>query len=192
MSQESDIPTALRSLAHRNRQLSQARGGRSQSSSYSALVSRCNKSSKLVSLSNPKRSGTPTSPQLSEQSPSHTDFSTPKLEMTNPSQTARDREKSLRDKQIREFSLEDFCIDGSSDGTSLLVSRLVLEIEAFHTDMTPFQLARLVAHAIIHHPLRLLDYLRHTQSMNDFVVASLSTFPLDISDPYSFCPLKAP
>lgn len=114
------------------------------------------------------------------------------LEMTLPSKRIIEREQHLRKNPPRKLSWDDFYIEDSSDGTSLLLSRLIEEISSIHTDLTPFQTARLAAHATVHHPLRLLEYLRNTSALNTFVIESLSTHPIDPTEPYYLCPLLTP
>ena len=113
-------------------------------------------------------------------------------DITLPSYKIIQREQNLRKKQIRDYNIDDFTIDGTSDGTSHLLSRLVDEITSIHGDLTPFQRARLAAHAITHHPLRLLEYLKNTNSMNNFVLTSLCNYPLDMTAPYELSPMRTP
>ena len=112
--------------------------------------------------------------------------------LEKPSQKIITREQQIQQKQVRDLTIEDFTIEDSSDGTSLLVARIVDAIYTFHSDLTHFQLARLAAHAITHHPLRLLDYLKNTSSMNSFVVTALCTFPVDTTDHSNLCPIILP
>ncbi len=118
--------------------------------------------------------------------------SQPEAMQTLPSHKIIELERALRQKDIRDFNLEDFTLAESSDGTSLLVSRLIDMITSIHTDLTPFQIARLAAHAIVHHPLRLLEYLTNTPALNSFVMSALQHYPVDTSDQYNLSPIDTP
>ncbi len=58
--------------------------------------------------------------------------------------------------------------------------------------MTDFKVARIAAHAILYHPLRLLNHLQHTSSMNNFTISSLSTYPTPTVDLYTIKPMNTP
>ena len=192
------ISQALRDQARANVRRSRNRGGGNPHSSFLSTppAGRGMGGTHLSPLPNTRRQGNSiTSTTLSRQpqeDSSTTDPSCPETEQTLPTPAIIEREKLLRRKPIRDLTLEDFLIDHSSEGTSLLVSLLVREIASIHDEMTEFQQARIAAHAILHHPLRLLNYLQHTSSMNDFTISSLSTYPTPTVDPYAINPMNTP
>ncbi len=61
--------------------------------------------------------------------------------LENPTQGIIDREQSLRHKPVRDLSIDDFTIDKTSDGTSLLVARVVDAIYMLHSELTTFEVA---------------------------------------------------
>ncbi len=65
-------------------------------------------------------------------------------------------------------------------------------IKEVHGEMSPFQLGRLAAHAIVHHPRRILEYLTDTTALNNFVLNSLCNYPIDSMEPSLICPMLTP
>ncbi len=115
-----------------------------------------------------------------------------KASLKLPTQKIIAREQSLRHKQVHDLTIDDFTIGETSEGASLLVAQVVDAILTFHSDLTTFQVACLAAHAITHHPYRLLGYLKNTSAMNNFVVQALCNFLVDTSDPSTLSPSITP
>jgi hypothetical protein len=144
----SGISQALRDQARSNLRNSRSKGGRTPHPQFcsASQEGRVTGSPHLTPLLNTQRRGKPPAatipPHTQTQAEPPTHGSTPlETEMTLPTPANIEREKLLRSKPIRDLTFEDFIIDNSSEGTSLLVSFLVREISTIHDDMTDFQLA---------------------------------------------------
>jgi hypothetical protein len=195
----SGISRALRDQAKLNVLHSRNRGGRTLHPPIRSAPStgRGAGSSPLTPLANPRRQGSSiastTLPHAGHTKGKYsTNDSLPETVKTLPTPAIIEREKLIRSRPIRDLAFKDFIIDNSSEGTSPLVSLLVRTIASIHEEMMDFQLARIAAHAILHHPLRLLNYLQNTSAMSDFVISSLSTYPTPIVDPYTINPMNTP
>ncbi len=176
----SEFSDALRSAAKtasemRRKQYARHQGGRSLPPRASIRGGRSggNRWNQLTPLPPATPQGTrnakATSPTIDLTEDEESASILPEAAQTLPSQLVITLEQSLRQKQTRDLTIEDFTTEGRSDGTSLLIARLIDMIKDVHGEMSPFQLARLAAHAIVHHPRRLLEYLTDTNATTQLI-----------------------